>query len=502
MKIIKKLITIAAGLSLCPAFASAAAGQSSYLEEKVVERILKNGLMVLIVERHTSPTVSFNMRVKAGSVDEISGKTGLAHLLEHMLFKGTKTLGAKDYPREAALLDEIDKVAREMDLINLGLIKAGPDRVKELSGELKELEKAASLLVNKDEISAIYSENGAVGFNAGTSKDFTTYVVNLPSNRIELWARIEADRMENPVFREFYTERAVVMEERRRSYDSIPRNKLYEQMLQAAFMAHPYRNPNIGWMDDIEHLIRPEAIDFFNSHYTPNNAILSVVGDVRAEKVMETVEKYFGPIPSRPMSFEPKTNEPPQKGERRVEVLFDASPMLIIGYHKPTIPSKEDYIADLLEVVLARGRSSRLYKKIVDEKGLAVEISANNGTPGPRYPNLFTILATPRLPHTAGEVEKAIYDEIERLKVEKVPDKELQKAKNQLQADFVRGLKKNDQLASLLTYFQAAAGDWRYISNYPKAIEKISTDDLQELVKKYLAAENRTVATLVPLKKK
>lgn len=490
------------GLYLILAFAFSSGAQSFNLEEKVIERTLKNGLKVLIVERHTSPTVSFNIKVKAGSVDEQPGKTGLAHLLEHMLFKGTRTLGAKDYAEEAKLLDEIDKVARELDLIELGHLKADADRAKELARRLEELQKDHSLLVNKDEISAIYAKNGAVGFNASTGKDFTTYVVNLPSNKVELWARIEADRLENPVFREFYTERAVVMEERRRSYDSIPRNKLYEQFLLAAFTAHPYRNPNIGWMDDIKHLARGDSEDFFKSHYTPNNTTIAIVGDVRAEGVTEIIERYFGPIPSRGAPTEAKTIEPPQMGERRIEVLFDASPMLIVGYHKPTLPSKDDYAADLIEVILTRGRSSRLYKKIVDELALAVEISANNGTPGARYPNLFTISATPRLPHTGGEVEKAIYDEIEKLKAEKVSEIELKKAKNQLQADFIRGLHKNEQLASMLTYFQAAAGDWRYIANYSRAIEKISPDELQETVKKYLVKENRTVATLVPIKKK
>jgi predicted Zn-dependent peptidase len=290
-----------------------------------------------MVERHTSPTVSAWIRFKVGSVDERSDERGVAHLLEHMLFKGTKTLGTKDYSAEKPLLDRIEIVAQ--DLVNEKARQGNGDKAKiaMLQKELSRLEEEAGKYVVKEEFADLYSRNGGSNYNAFTSKDGTTYLIGLPSNKLELWAAIESDRMQNAVLREFYTERDVVMEERRRSYDAEPAGRLWETFLATAFVAHPVGQPIIGWMSDIENLTRTKAENFLKSYYAPNNAIIAIVGDINPAKTVELVERYFGGIsPGKPVPPVAVT-EPRQQGEKRVEIIGDAEPELMIGFHKPTL---------------------------------------------------------------------------------------------------------------------------------------------------------------------
>jgi len=234
------------------------------LEDKVIEHTLKNGMKLLMVERHTSPTVSAWIRFRVGSVDERSDERGIAHLLEHMLFKGTTTLGTKDYAAEKPILDKIERTAQLLMAEKARREKADKARITELEKQLTDLEAEASKFVIKDEFFELYSKNGGVGYNAFTSRDGTTYLISLPSNKLELWAAIESDRMKNAVLREFYTERAVVMEERRRSYDADPESKLWETFLASAFLAHPYGQPTIGWMSDLENRSRTKRGQFFH----------------------------------------------------------------------------------------------------------------------------------------------------------------------------------------------------------------------------------------------
>jgi predicted Zn-dependent peptidase len=437
-----------------------------------------------------------------GSVDEEGGRTGTAHLLEHMLFKGTETLGTKNYREEKKLLDLIDERVSLLDEERMKGEKADKKKVDDLEKEIKQLETEHRKWVVKDEVDSIYLENGAQGLNAMTGNDTTTYVVNLPSNRIELWARIESDRMLNPVLREFYSERDVVREERRQSYESQPDNKLMEVFLATAFMVHPYRRPIIGWDPDIQFLKRGTTQNFFRSHYVPNNAVIAVVGDINPEEVLSLIQRYFGGIPPQPVSFPPITPEPEQKGEKRVKIIFDANPELIIGYHKPTLPHFDDYCFDVIDAVLSQGRTSRLYKKMVEKEKLAVSIETVNGLPGARYPNLFTVFATPRSPHTTRELEKAIYQELDRLKREEVSEKELTKIKNQLKANRIYRLQSNSGIAHELSYNQTVANDWRYMEKHIEIIEKITPQDIMQVAREYFKEENRTVAELVKQEKK
>lgn len=466
------------------------------LTEKVQSFTLKNGLRLLMLERHLSPTVSIYIRHRAGAVDEANGKTGTAHLLEHMLFKGTRTIGTRNYAAEKKILMRIEKVGTALDREKAKGKAADAALAARLLAQLTALQKQQRRYTLSNEIDRLYSENGAVGLNASTGQDLTTYQVSIPANRIELWARIESDRMVNPVFREFYMERDVVMEERRQRSESDPDGKLRESYLAAAFIAHPYRRPVLGWPSDMRYLDITSMEKFFRDTHAPDNTVIAMVGDLQPATALKIVEKYFSRIPAQKPLSPPITEEPRQFGERRVDVIFDAEPQMILGYHKPPPPALADYSFDMIESILTKGRTSRLFKILVQEKGLAESVKAANGLPGARYPNQFVIFATPRHPHTLGELEKAIDLEIERLQREPVSESELDKVKNQIRADFIRGLDSNSGLAGMLSYYEALLGDYRYITDYTTTIDRITADDILQAARTYLTPENRTVATL------
>lgn len=471
--------------------------QAISLEGRVKEYTLGNGIKVLLLERHQSPTLSLYIRFRVGAVDENVGMTGTAHLLEHMLFKGTKTLGTKNYSEEEKILARIDSVATALDAERMKGEKADQDYLRYLEKTLQDLTDEHRKWVIKDEIESLYSQNGGAGFNAMTSADTTTYLVNLPSNRLELWARIESDRLLNPVLREFYSERKVVMEERRRSYDSKPERKLMEHFLATAFLAHPYGRPIIGWPSDIPYLDKPATENFFRTFYSPANTVLTVVGDLDPEGTLAVIKKYFERIPPQVLPPPLRTQEPEQLGERRIQVVADANPQMIIGFHKPNPPHPDDIVCDIIESLLSNGRTSRFYRRLVEEEKMAVEVSASSSFPGERYPNLFVIFATPRHPHPSEELEKAVYRELDRLKNEPVAESELKKVQNQIQMNILRKLNSNSKLAYWLSYGQSLWGDWRYFTERLQAYEKVSAEDIRRVAQKYFAPRNRTVATLV-----
>jgi predicted Zn-dependent peptidase len=464
------------------------------LEEKVREHTFANGLKLLVVERHESPTVAAYITIGVGSVHETSQQRGVAHLLEHMLFKGTKTLGTTDYAREKPLLEEIEKVGSVLDALK-NRPEVDPQKVAELRERLAKLQQEHKQFVVKDEFSRIYAENGGVGYNAFTSKDLTTYLISLPANKIELWAAIEADRMQNAVLREFYTEREVVREERRRSYESSPDGLLYENLIATAFTVHPYRHPVIGWDSDIRNLSLAETRDFLHRYYAPANTVIALVGDIDTEVAIAMVERYFGPIPPG-IPVPPVTAaEPTPRGEKRLHIEFEAEPQLAIAFHKPTLPTRDDYIFDLIDLILANGRTSRLYRALVVEKELATAVGTY-GAPGSRYDNLFVISATPRHPHTTAEVETAIYAELERLGREPVSAEELEQARNRLRVDRLRRLQGNNGLARMLTYYQTVAGDWRYLVTYDREVATISAEEVMAVARTYFTSGRRVVVTL------
>lgn len=478
---------------LLTGFSGAAFG-STALEEKVIEHSFANGLKLLVVERHDTPIVSAYITIGVGSVHETSETRGVAHLLEHMLFKGTKTLGTTDYQKEQPILEAIEKVGSKLDALRLHA-EVDPVLFAALEKQLADLQAEHKQYVVKDVFSNLYSENGGVGYNAFTSKDLTTYLISLPSNKLELWALIESDRMKNPVLREFYTERDVIREERRRSYDTNPQRLLYETLIANAFTVHPYRNPIIGWHSDIANLSPQKTRTFLQEYYAPVNTVIALVGDVKAADAIALVDRYFGTIEPGTPAPRVAAAEPEQSGEKRITEIFDAEPRLAIAWHKPTMPQKDDYVFDLIDQILGSGRTSRLYRSLVEEKQLATSVSVY-GAPGSRYPNLFVIEATPRFPHTTEELESAIYIELDRLKHELVDETELTKVRNRLVTDQLRQLDDNSGLARLLTSYQSLVGDWRYLANYASEIEKLSAEDIKAATNHYLTSANRTVVVL------
>ena len=471
---------------------------SAGLAERVQEHHFANGLTLLVVERHDSPTLAAYITVHVGSVDETSENRGVAHLLEHMLFKGTKTLGTRNYRQEKPLLDEIERVGAEYDRLRMDP-ETYAVRIGELEAQLKTLQEQRRQFDVPQEVAELYAKNGGVGYNAFTGKDLTSYVIELPANKVELWAAIESDRMSSAIFRDFYTERQVVMEERRRSYDSDPDGLLYENFLATAFSLHPYRHPIIGWMSDLEHLTFEKTRAFHDRYYVPANTVIALVGDIDFDSAKILVGRYFSKIPAGIPALPIAAIEPEQRGERRVEVNFDAEPKVMMAFHKPSLPSRDDYLFDILNGLLGEGRTSRLYQGLVVKEQLAASVSTFTA-PGARYPNLFVISATPRAPHTAQEVEDAIYRELQRLADEVVSAEELERVRNRLRVDFLRGLQKNDELAHMLTYYQTVAGDWRYLVSYDQEMATITPEEVQSAARRYFRKENRTVATLARIR--
>ncbi|MFQ6104359.1 MAG: M16 family metallopeptidase [Candidatus Glassbacteria bacterium] len=465
------------------------------LEERVVEYVLPNGLTFLLLERRYPPVFSTNITYKVGSVEEVSGITGIAHLLEHMAFKGTKTIGTTNYRREKKILERIDRLAREIDRLKNSSSATDSLILAQLEEKLQKARDELGNYVVKDEIGVIYGENGAVGLNASTSEDLTRYYVSLPSNRLELWMFIESERMKGPVFREFYTERDVVMEERRMRTLTNPFGKLYEVFLATAFLAHPYGHPTVGWMSDLERLTVDDARRFFEKYYTPSNCVVAIVGDIDIEKTKRLIDRYFGPVKARGRPPRVMTVEPLQDGERRADVVFDSEPMLLVGYHKPALPQFDDYVFDMISIILTSGRTSRFYHRLI-ESGMAVNVTSST-YPGDRFPNLFTIYATPRSPYTTSEIEDVIYEELEKLGTVPVDDVELKRAVKKIETSFIRSLASNSGLANRLTYFQSIAGDYRYITGYVDVVKGITKSDIMDVASRYFTKNNRTVASIV-----
>ena len=466
------------------------------LEEKVTAHTLKNGLTVLFAERHGAPVFSTLYGFKVGSVDEWPGITGTAHLFEHMAFKGTPRIGTKDYEKEKVLMDKIAKLGRDWSVELAKGDRADKDKVAALRAELTKLEQEQKALIVKDEIDLVYSNAGGTGLNAGTGTDQTMYIISLPANQFELFCLIESERIRNTVLREFYIERSVIQEERKQTTDAVPTRLLSEMFMGAAFLAHPYKNPVVGWASDIGSVTLEEAQAFKNLYYTPNNCVLAVVGDIYPAKAIPLVEKYFGDIPrgEDPPVF--RTVEPKQLGERRIRFEFDAEPQLMMGYHKPNFPSKEDAAATVLAYILTTGRTSRIYKDLIQDKQLAVSVYAGQG-PGTRFPNLFTFTAVPRFPHTVEEVEKGILEHVEKVKAEPVTEHELQKVKNNIDASYIRSMASNFGIAAQIVRYQLLYGDWKLFKKYRELIAAVTPADIMDFAKTYLTPENRTVAALI-----
>ncbi len=468
-------------------------------EKKVTEFTLPNGLHFVIIERHEAPVLSFNTYANVGAVDDPNGRTGLAHMFEHMAFKGTDTIGTKNWPLEKKALDAIEEVYDRLEAEQNKWFRADPKKIQALEEELKAAIDKADTYVENNEYDRIVESNGGVGLNAGTSEDSTSYYYNFPSNRVELWFLLESERFLHPVFREFYKERDVVREERRMRVESSPQGLLLEALLSTSFEAHPYKNMPGGWASDIESFRRPDAEAFYKKYYTPANLTMAIAGDIDPAEAKRLANKYFARLPKGPAPPLLHTVEPPQDGEKRARVASPAQPFLAVAYKRPDQYSKDDAALDVLSDILSDGRTGIFYKELVRDKKIALGAESDATFPGGKYPNLFILFYIPNAGHTVEEGEKEMYAIIDRMKKQKVDDESLKRVKTKLRATLIRKLDNNAGLASELASYSANFGDWRKLFTELDDYEKVTAEDVQRVAQTYLVEKSRTVAyTFVP----
>jgi len=476
--------------------AVAAAQDVASFEKRITVKKLPNGLTLMICERPEAPVFSFFTLVDAGSVQDPMGATGLAHMFEHMAFKGTDKIGTKDYAAEkpalakvetayAAYIAERDKSVGRDDATLKQLEKAWKDAIAE-----------ADKFVVGNEFGKIVEQNGGEDMNAFTSFDETGYHYSLPENRLELWAYLESERFLHPVLREFYKERNVVIEERRMRTDSNPIGRLLEQFTEAAFVAHPYHRPTVGWISDLNSFSATDAQKFFDKYYVPSNMVVAVAGDVKAAQAMPILEKYFARLPTRPRPGEFTTTEPPQNSERKVVLIDKSQPLYIEGYHRPDYRSKDDAVFDAITDLLAEGRTSRLYRALVRDKKIAASSAGFTGWPAIKYPHLFAFYAFPLPGHTPQEVGDAIHAEIDRLKKEDISDDELKMIKTRSKANLIRGLADNGGLATQLATYQTRYGDWRELFRSVDRIDQVTKADIRRIANEIFTNTNRTIGII------
>jgi predicted Zn-dependent peptidase len=477
------------------AAAGVVCGQSlEDFEKKVTTFTLANGLQFVIIERHEAPVVSFHTYVNAGAVDDPSGCTGLAHMFEHMAFKGTPQIGSKDWAKEKAALEAIEAAYDRLEAERNKGFRADAARIASLEAALREAIAKADRWVEPNEYDRIVESNGGVGMNAATSEDATQYFYSFPSNRLELWFLLESERFLRPVLREFYKERDVVREERRMRVESSPQGMLIEALLSTAFAAHPYKNFAGGWASDIESYRRPEAEAFYKKYYVPSNMTIAIAGDVDPARARALAERYFGRIPAGEAPPRVRTVEPPQMGEKRVKVATPAQPMLAVAYKRPDQHSPDAAALEVLHEVLSGGRTGLLYKELVRDRQIALAAESLPAYPGSKYPTLFLVFALPAPGHTVEENEQAIYQVIERLKQQPVDAATLTRVKTKLRADLIHGLANNTELAETLASYQANFGDWRKAFTQLEEYQRVTAEDVQRVARQYLVETGRTVA--------
>lgn len=465
------------------------------IESNLHRITLKNGMTFFVYPRSGVPLFSAVITVDAGSVNEQAGRTGLAHLLEHMAFKGTPWIGTSDWEKEKSILEQIETVGAALVAEKL---KTKPDdsRTSELTEELAKLQKAESEYIVSNEYDRIITGEGGQEVNATTGNDFTNYFMTLPSNKFELWAMMESERLLYPAWREFYVERDVVAEERRMRVEDSPSGCLYENFTASALEAMQYRNPVIGWMSDIQNLTVGAVSDFYYRWYVPQNMVAVVVGDLKVEEVQPIIEKYFGSMPARPSPERLITTEPVQKGEKRIKVIFDAQPQIVLGWHKPTFPDPDTYVIEVIQYLMTRaGRSSRLYERLVKRDAICQEVESFTA-PGDKYPNLYVLWLTPKAPHTNAEAEKAAQEEIERLKREPVSEQELIKVRNQIDASFLQDLETNMGFARRFGYYYTTTRDSAILDKLRENMKAVTAQDVMRVAQKYFTTDNQTVAEL------
>jgi predicted Zn-dependent peptidase len=488
---------IAALLLLAFLLSGLAASQDvASFEKRITVKKLPNGLTLLICERPEAPVFSFYTLVDAGSAQDPMGKTGLAHMFEHMAFKGTDKIGTTDYAAEKPALAKVEVAYAAYIAERDKTVGRDEARLKQLEKDWKDDIAAADKFVKSNEFGKIIEQNGGEDMNANTDYDETAYHYSLPINRLELWAYLESERFLHPVLREFYKERNVVIEERRLRTDSNPTGRLLEQFTAEAFEAHPYHRPTVGWMSDLNSFSATDAKEFFDKYYVPSNMVVAIAGDLNAKRDMPILEKYFSRLPTRPQPDETTTTEPPQNSERKVVLKEQAQPLYLEGYHRPDYRTKDDAVYDAITDLMSEGRTSRLYRALVRDKKIASFSAGFTGLPGIKYPHLFAFYAFPLPGHTTQEMGDAIHAEIDRLKKEDISDDELKMIKTRTKANLIRSLADNEGLATNLASNQTRYGDWRELFRSVDRIDQVTKADIRRVANETFVDTNRTVGII------
>jgi len=467
--------------------------QTLNLEDLVKEHTLDNGLKILMVERHEIPRVVCHIYYKVGSVYERPGITGISHFLEHMMFKGTRIMGITDYNKDHELNEKIDALMAKIYKEKFRKRDGDPDKIAGWEAEADRLMEEEKSLIIKDDLWELYMKHGGTGLNASTGQESTGYYVTLPSNKVELQMWLEADRMANPYFREFYSEKEVVREERRLS-ENRPGYIFREQLNATFYAASPYAWSVLGWDVDLQKVTRQDMMMYNKKYYVPNNAVAVYVGDFDPEEIIALAKKYFGPIPRGPDPEPVRTTEPSQCCEKRVYGEADTAPSVSIMYHVQPEGHPDDAVFSIISGIL-NGRTGRLYKKLVKEMDMAINVFGYGG--GNAYAGEFTFGGQPKEAdgHTPEDLEKAIMVEIERLKSEPVTDYELEKVKNQASSRFIRGLRSTRRMASRLGRSELGLG-WREIPRSLERMKAVTARDVMDVANKYFTKDNRTVGIL------
>ncbi len=469
------------------------------LVKQIKVHTLGNGMKFIVLERHDAPVVAFHVYADVGSANESYGITGISHILEHMAFKGTKVVGTKDYTAEAKVLKELDAAYDQMKREEA---KPNPDQAKvaDLKAKFTDLEKKAKDCVVNNEYFDMMMREGDAGVNAYTSNDATQYINYLPSNRLEFWMAMTSDRFLNPVFREFYKERDVIMEERRLGLETRPTGKLFEDFMAVAFKAHPYHHDVIGHMSDLQSITPRDVEEYFKKYYGPSNLTVGVVGNVKAQDVFQLADLYFGRIPSGPKPEPVRTREPEQWGERHVTVTAKSQPYLFVGYHMPDAKNKDSRALEALANIIGQGRSSRLYQTLVKDQKIAVQASSSSGFPGDKFPSLIMFFVIPAAGKTSAECLASIEAEIEKIQKESVTEDELTKFKRTTIKGLLGQMESNPQMAALLTYADVVLGGFEKALEQIDQIKALTAADIQRVANQYLVKTNRTIGEIIPEK--
>lgn len=462
--------------------------------ERVSEFRLDNGLKFIVLERHQAPVVSFLTYANVGGANEPDGKTGVAHFLEHLAFKGTRRIGTRDYKAEQRSLARLDQL---FDQIQAAKAAGQNSKVTQLQAEFTQVEAEAGRYIQQNELGQIVEQAGGVGLNANTSTDATRYFYSFPANKLELWMSLESERFLEPVFREFHKEKAVILEERRLRTDNSPIGQMIEAFLDQAYSTHPYRRPVIGSEQDIQNLRRQDVQTFFQTYYVPRNLAIAVVGDVNPQEVKRLAQIYFGRYPAKPAPPDLSVVEPPQIQTREVTLRLPSQPWYLEGYHRPALNHPDQVVYEIIGSLLSEGRTSRLYQGLVEPQ-LALSAEGYSGFPGDKYPTLMLFYALTAPGRTLEQVATVLRSEIERLKTEPVSAQELDRVKTQAQAGRLRSLNSNEGMAELLLEYEVKTGTWRNLFQELEAIAAVTPADIQRVAQATFQPQNRTVGRILP----